>query len=99
MIYLDTYKLRILLEYCQTKNKEILLKVDNLSRENKTIAREQYKAYLYTIKTLNHIISRNIKITKKNLYMLFKEQISELSHNKPLVKVFYEIMNYINDKF
>lgn len=94
---IESYHLTTLIAYCQDKNKAILLNIDNLSREDKNLQRETYKGYIYCIKVSRYILNKKIKLSKREFYTIFKKQIIEVSHNKPLSKVIYEIMNYINN--
>ncbi|MEA2017868.1 MAG: hypothetical protein U9N59_05410, partial [Campylobacterota bacterium] len=91
---IPNYQLKELKTHCQNKIRKILISLENISREEKNIKREEYRGYYYTIKVCNNIINKNKNLTKKDFYLIFKNQIIEINHNKPLSKIFYEIMNF-----
>ena len=82
----ETYHLRQLIEYCKSKNKEILIQSDDYNYEQKIEQREVYKIYLYCIKYFNYLISKNIRITKKELYFNVKSKV-----------YLYDVLRIIND--
>ncbi|BFU76936.1 hypothetical protein ALC152_01510 [Arcobacter sp. 15-2] len=72
---IETHHIRKLIEYCKSKNKKILIESDNYTFDEKIAQGKIYKDYLYCIKYFNYLISKNIKITKYQLYFHVKNKV------------------------
>jgi len=73
---IETHHIKLLIEYCKSKNKKILIESDNYTFDEKIAQRKVYKDYLYCIKYFNYLLSKNIKITKRELYYNLKKELS-----------------------